>query len=101
MKSHSFDMTLTWEGESIQAVGSIDPGEAATGPTYDCGGTPGCPAMVDEVQFFAEDGSEIEDPDGKILAALEDTIMERAGEDAEGDEQDAAEARADARRENV
>lgn len=24
----------------------IDPEEAPTGPTYDCGGTPGCPASV-------------------------------------------------------
>ena len=97
MKSPSFDLEVVYDGETLRAVGTIDPGEPETGPTYDCGGTPGEPAHVDEV-IFTRDGIEVEDPDGKILAAVEDDIMEQASQDAQDDADDAAEARADARR---
>ena len=97
MKSHSFDLEVTYDGETLRAFGTIDPGEAPTGPTYDCGGTPGCGPTIEDVTFTREDGSEIEDPCGKILAAVEDDIMEQAGEESEDADEMRAEARADAR----
>ena len=97
MKSPSFDLEVVYDGETLRAVGTIDPGEPETGPTYDCGGTPGCSAYVEDCKFTYENGVEVEDPDGKILAAVEDDIMEQASQDAEDDACEAAEARADAR----
>ena len=69
-------MDCIYEGETIHAVGSITPGEEATGPTYDCGGTPGCGPEIDECELTDENGDIIEDPDGKILEAIEDQIFE-------------------------
>lgn len=96
-KSHGFDMTLPWEDGEIRVTGTITAGYPATGPTYDCGGTPAEPPEIEDFQAFAFDGTEIEDTD-EILAALEDTIMEQASEDADCDADDAAEARADSMR---
>lgn len=42
--------TLTFEIE-IALTGTISPAEAPTGPTYSCGGTPGCDASVDDVDI--------------------------------------------------
>ncbi len=95
MKSNELDLTLVYDGEDIRAVGTIDTGEPPTGPSYDCGGTPGFPAHVDDVKFFAADGSEIEDPDGKILAAIEDEIIEKASEQFADDDASAQEDKAD------
>ena len=79
----AFDLTVIYDGEELRAVGTIEPSEPATGPTYDCGGTPGCSAYVEEVTFTDSDGKEVEDPDGKILAAVEDDILEKSGDDGD------------------
>ena len=76
-----FDVHVTYDGESLRAVGTIEPAEPATGPTYDCGGTPGCSAYVEDVKFTDENGVEVEDPNGEILKAVEDDILEQAGSD--------------------
>ena len=98
--SHSFDMTLVYDGEEVRVKGTIDPGEPETGPTWDCGGTPGCGPSIDDFNVFRGDGSKIEDTDGKIFAALEDEILRRASEDAADDAASAAEDAADARRDS-
>ena len=101
-KRHGFDMELHYEEETIRVTGYITDYVPATGPSMEsAGGDPPEGGEIEDFQAFREDGSEIEDADGKIPAAVEETIMEQASEDAAGDESDAAEARSDARRENV
>lgn len=78
-----FDVDCIYDGETIHAVGTIEPGEAATGPTYDCGGTPGCGPEIDECVLTDESGNTIEDPDGKILEAIEDQIFESVEDEGE------------------
>ena len=83
-KSYDFDMELVYDGESIRVEGSIDPGEKETGPTYDCGGTPGCGPSIEDFKAYSFVPSaipgcgawvEIADTEA-ILKALEDEIME-------------------------
>lgn len=93
-----FEMELRWDGEDILFVGKIEPGYPATGPTYDCGGTPGEGPSVTDYTFTNEAGEEIEDPDGRILDALEDKILEAYQDQIADDKYDAAEDRAEARR---
>jgi len=92
-----FGMELTWDGEDILFVGKIEPGYPAQGPTYDCGGVPGEGPTVTDYTFTNEAGEEIEDPDGKILDALEDKILEAYQDQIADDKYDAAERRAEER----
>ena len=42
--------TLSFEIE-LTLSGTYQPGEAETGPTYDCGGTPGCGPSVEDLDI--------------------------------------------------
>lgn len=96
-KPNEFDLELnTKDGVAVRIIGTVDPGEAPTGPTYDCGGTPGMPAHVDDYKVFDENGQEIDDSEGKILDDLEDEILESFADAEYNAMADAAEAKADA-----
>lgn len=83
-----FDLWLThdFDGsgrEDAHVTGRIIPGYPATGPTYDCGGTPAESPELDDVKIFRViDGKEVEveDGDGEIASALWDDIFEKAAE---------------------
>lgn len=90
-----FDFETTYAGELVRVQGSVDPGEPATGPTYDCGGTPGCGPTIEDFHIFDEAGKELEDDDEFILSVLEAEIMERAADAHDDAKADAAEARSD------
>lgn len=86
----TFDFETSYEAvagngeEEVRVTGSIDPGEEPTGPTYDCGGTPGCGPTIDEFHIFvkiAGQWAEIEDREGKMADDLFDEIMESFGDD--------------------
>ena len=98
MKHRHFDMTLTYDGHAVRVTGRVTPGQPATGPTYDCGGTPPEPSEIEDFLVFDEAGHEIEDADGEILEALEDEIIEHVSQDVADDMNDAAEYRHDAER---
>ncbi len=91
MSNFNFDTIL--RGRSVRVEGSIDPGEAPTGPSYACGGTPGCPASIDDLSIFLirdrKDGKraerELADPKGKLYDELEYAILEYVDEQL-GDE---------------
>ena len=99
-RSHGFDVTVNWDdGEAIRSIrvkGKIS--EYRPAVMYLRNGDPGYPAEggeIEDYKIYAEDGTEIDDSDGKILAAVEDEVYEKASEDAEC----AAENRYDAQRE--
>lgn len=82
-KSHDFDFETILRGHDVRVTGSIDPGEAATGPTYDCGGTPGCGPSLDELNVFLihkrKDGRFVErELHDDFMKELEDKIIEQA-----------------------
>lgn len=45
----------TWEGD-VKVSFSVLPGEAETGPTYACGGTPASDAQVEDIRLETVDG---------------------------------------------
>ncbi len=99
MKGYDFDVTVVHDGETVRCVGHISASYPGRGPSMEnAGGDPPEPAEIEDCTIYAEDGTEIEDPDGDIVDALYDSIMEAAGEAMESDKAAAAEAREDARR---
>ena len=47
--------TPTWEGEATFSF-TVTPGQPERGPSYDCGGTPAEPPLVEDVTLIAIDG---------------------------------------------
>ncbi len=86
-----FDFTITWgqSDRTLRLEGKIDPADPGSGPTYDSGGTPGCPACVDYLNVFLvhtrKDGKIMERALEKIsdndFEKLEQIIFERESED--------------------
>ena len=87
----SFDFELEYEGHSFRVVGTVDPGEPATGPTYDCGGTPGCGPCVENLSIELirkrKDGTvkkrDLGEASSKLMEALEPFILERLDNEQE------------------
>ncbi len=82
-KTRTMDATITIDDEEIEASVeySYTPGCPATGPTYDCGGTPPEPPEVDILYVNIERG----DVEVNVLAELSDdqisTLIEKAFDD--------------------
>ena len=94
-RSHGFDLNLIYDGESVRVTGSVS--EYVPART-NCSNDDACPAEggeIEDFRIYAEDGTEMEDADGKIQEALTDSIMEAVSEEASSDKADAAEARRD------
>lgn len=76
-----FDLTLPWEDGEIQVTGYVSKYHPAV--FYLRNGDPGYPAEGGEIEDFKAilpDGTELEDPDGKILEALSDDIYQAVDE---------------------
>ena len=93
-KTRGFDLVLIYDfgqgNEDCRVTGDLIPGEAATGPTYDCGGTPGCGPELDDLRFYRDErkeGSkvavwvEVEDDDNNIEKSMTDDIYEAMEKD--------------------
>jgi hypothetical protein len=57
--------SITFEIE-VSLSGSIDPGELPSGPTYSCGGTPGCDPFVEDMDVIDIGLVESEIVNGKV-----------------------------------
>lgn len=93
-KVAGFDLVLLYDfgngNEDCRVTGSIIPGEPPTGPTYDCGGTPGCGPELEDLRFYRDERKpgekkpvwvEIEDDDGAIQKSMTDDIFEASSQD--------------------
>ena len=77
MRETSFDLHLTYQGENVRVTGLATPYIPATGPSMEsAGGDPAEGGEIEDFHIYAEDGTEMEDPDGDILSELEDEIHE-------------------------
>jgi hypothetical protein len=82
------DFTIDGREHTVRINGEISPGYPATGPTYDCGGTPEEPPCVEDYEVWLvlwRNGRSVKErkieDDGKILEQLHDTILQQADED--------------------
>lgn len=106
--------TPTWEGDCKVSF-SVKPGEAETGPTVACGGTPATDATIEDIKLETVDGrprpwnmydGNIADEDTEfenwVIDKLEGSAVHIADMLAEAAEQDAydADQAADSRRED-
>lgn len=55
MRFHAIKATDTFEVE-VDLTGTYHPGFPETGPTYDCGGTPAEPAIMEDVEVVSLSG---------------------------------------------
>ena len=104
-RNHCFDVKV--EGRvnvndddttTLRIVGEIS--EYVPARFYLSNGDPGYPAEggeIEEYKIFGPDGKEIEDPNGDILDAVMDEVLEKISEDAASDQADAAEHAREAR----
>ena len=96
-RNHGFDVTVMWDDggdelREIRVVGEI--GRFYPAVMHLPNGDPGYPEEGGDIEEYTitdkATGEVIEDPDGNILDAVIDDVMEQASEDAAGDACDAA-----------